>query len=240
MNLKQIREECWDVAREVTDIDQDRLWSKREMDRYINRIYRWIARETKCIRDAITPEICNITCTPVLDPVYGSNPSSWLYGIPVIPQNYALDSRIIDIDEVKWTNLQWRLTKVSVRKWQPNPWWEQVVGMSTEYCTDYSNNLLTLNFRMEIADTLRLIVKRLPLTSLVLDTDTPEFRESYHDYFINGILWQMYSKQDADTIDLKKAADYQAMFLRDVDEIKQQELILDQRLKANNSLEAFR
>ena len=240
MNLKSIRDECWGIAREVSTIDTDRLWSQAEMNRYINRIYRWIARETRCIRDAITPTLCNITCTPILDPTYGSNPSSWLYNRLVIPQNYALDPSILDIDEVKWTTLQWRLNKVSVRKWQSNPWWEQVVGMSTEFCTDYSNNMLTLNFRMEVADTLRLIVRRLPLTDLALDTDVPEFRSSYHDYFVNGVLWQMYSKQDADVIDLKKAAQYQMDFLRDVDEIKQQEIILDQRLKPNNSVDAFR
>ena len=156
------------------------------------------------------------------------------------PYSFALDSRILDIDEVKWTFRQWRLSHVSVSKWQPNPWWEQVLGMPTEYATDLSNNTITLNFRSEEADTMRLQVRRLPLTDLALDADVPEFREHYHDYFVNGVLWQMYSKQDADVIDLKKAESYHADFLRDVDEIKQQEVILDQMLKANHSMDAFR
>lgn len=240
MNLAEIRAECWDIARETGTSDNQRLWTTAEMNRYINRTYRWIARETRCIRDALTPTLCNITCTPILDPVYGDDPNSWLYGLLVIPQNYTLDSRILDIDEVKWTTLQWRLYKVSVQKWRINPWWEQVQGMATEYCMDYTNNTLTLNFRQLTADTLRLTVRRLPLTSLALDTDTPEFRESYHDYFVNGVLWQMYSKQDSQTFDGIKATEYQQMFLRDVDEIKQQEVILDQRLHPNNSNEAFR
>jgi hypothetical protein len=250
MNLSEIREECWDIAREVAVDDEDRLWTTAEMNRYINRIYRHIARETKCIRDALgtlptslgggVSPITRIVSTPTTDHEYYSITTSWLYGKTVAPILYALDKRIIDIDEVKWTTRQWRLTKVSVNKWQVNPWWEQVPGMPTEYCTDYQNNYIAINFRSEETDTLRLCVRRMPLANLVKDDDEPEFRDSYHDYFVNGVLWQMYSKQDAQAFDLKKSDAYYASFLLDVDEIKQQETILDQRLKANHSLDAFR
>lgn len=249
MNLSDIRNEAWDVARETGTNDTDRLWTTREMNRYINRVYRFIARETKCILDATTTSICNIssniidytTYTPgTQDYIWANDPSSWLYQRDVCPYIYDLSPLIIDIEEVKWTIRQWRLTKVSVKKWQTNPWWEQVVGMPTECATDYANNKLAINFRSESNDTLRLVVRRMPLTDLIADTDIPEIRTHYHDFFLNGILAQMYSKQDSQTIDPVKAVDYQARFTADIDEIKQQEIILDQRLKPNNALMAFR
>jgi hypothetical protein len=249
MNLKQIREEAWDIAREIGTVDSDRLWTTTEMNRYINRVYRQIARETRCIRDATTLAICNITSAVIdyttytpgtQDYIWANDPTAWLYHKNVCPYIYTLDHRIIDVVECKWTSRQWRLNKVSVAKWQTNPWWEQVVGLPTEFCTDYSNNTLVLNFRSETEDTLRLVVKRMPITDLVADTDTPEIRTHYQDFMINGILAQMYSKQDADTIDIKKADNYQGMFLRDLDEVKQSESLLDTMLRPNFSTTAFR
>lgn len=259
MNLKEIRSEAWDIARETATNDQDRLWSTREMNRYINRTYKNIAKETRCIKDSVTASLCLIPVAPVdyttyvagtldyiwantlndpLDPLSGGK--YWLYHKDVSPLTYTLDPSILDVVEVKWTDRQWRLTKVSVSKWQINPWWEQVVGMPTEYCTDYSTGKLTLNFRADFEDTLRLIVKRLPLVDLIADTDIPEFRLNYHELMINGILWQMYSKQDSQAFDGIKAETYRQMYLKDLDEIKQQEAYLEERLRPNHSMDGFR
>jgi hypothetical protein len=259
MNLSQIRTQCWNEARVVATTDELRLWTTAEMNAYINRIYRWIARETKCIRDAVTPSLCLIDSSPVdyttyapgtMDYIWAntlndpndaqSGGKYWLYQKDVAPYIYTLDPVILDIDEMKWLDRQWKLVKVSVKKWQINPWWEQVVGMPTEFATDYSNNTFVLNFRSETADTLRLIVRRLPLVDLVNDDDVPEFRLHYHDYFRNGVLWLMYSKQDSEAFDMKKATDYYADFMKDIDEIKQQEDKLNERLRPNHSVDAFR
>jgi hypothetical protein len=270
MILKDIRQECWDIARETATNDNDRLWTKAEMNRYINRVYRLIAKETRCIRDDIS---YRITSTPyanyaalqaaaVTDPYAAEDvlrittTGSWFYVDPdpaetyaarldaqaqtICPYVYALDPKIIDVEEAKWTSRQWRLTKTSVKKWQMNPYWEQVIGMPTEYATDLGTNKLVLNFRGTTADTLKLVVRRLPLADLVADTDYPEFRESYHDFFRYGVLEQMYSKQDTQAIDLAKATDYKALFKADLDEIKQQEALLDERLRPNYSMGAFR
>jgi hypothetical protein len=250
MNLFELRQEAWDVAREVGTTDNERLWTTAEMNRYINRVYRFIARETRCIRDSVTPSICQITVTPVdwttlnsgngQDYIWATTVGDWLYHLNVAPYLFNLDARVLDIDEVKWTILPWRLTKVSSTKWQTNAYWEKVSGLPTEYATDLSNNKIALNYRATQADTLRLQVRRLPLSSLVNDSDTPEFRESYHDFFLNGVLSQMYSKQDSQTFDQVKTLDFSARYKADVDEIKQQESILDQRLKPNFSLDGFR
>jgi hypothetical protein len=257
MNLREIRDEAWAVAREIGTTEATRLWSTKEMNRYINRVYRFIARETRCIRDARTTAVCRIAVTkPVdlaaltalaatdswaADDLVGYNDAtSWLHDQFVAPRVFPLHWSILDIDECKWLGVPWRLTKVSVTKWQNNPRWEQVVGYPTEYCTDYHTNYIALNFRTTTNDTLCLLVRRLPLLDLINDTDEPEFRINYHDFLLNGVLEQMYNKQDAETFDLAKAADFKIRFASDIDEIKQHETILDQRLKPNHSLSAFR
>lgn len=256
MNIRELREEAWDIARETATVDSQRLWTTKEMNRYINRVYRYIARETRCIRDDITTDICRIVSDPPADiatlqtlaltDVYAAqdlawyNGTGWLSGKLVAPYIYPLSPLIIDIDEVKWTTRAWKLTRSSVTRWQTNVWWEQVTGMPTEYATDLANNTIALNFRSLESDTLKLIVRRLPLADLISDTDTPEFKTHYHDFMVNGILWQMYSKQDAEAFDKTAADKYYGMFLRDVDEIKQQESIMDNRLKPNYAMSAFR
>jgi len=275
MNLKQLREEAWARAREISNSDSTRLWTKAEMNGYINRVYRYIAKETRCIRDAITPSLCQITVAPPVDLatvttlavtdvryqqdlLWYQNPNSWLYILPqqpgetlvqyqvreqaamVAPYLIPLDPLILEVDEAKWTNKAWRLSKVSVTKWQLNVFWETTRGMPIEYATDLQSKYLALNYRAQDSDILRLSVKRMPLADLVLDTDIPEFRDDYHDYFIHGILMHMYSKQDAQCFDGEKKATYEAKFAADVDDLKQLEMTLNQRLNPNQSVDAFR
>lgn len=257
MTLKEIRDEAWSIARETATNDIDRLWTTAEMNAYINRTYRVIARETKCIRDSLTSAVCRITSAPPADIAtltalaatdewyaqdlnWYNDANSWLNSRLVAPYSYPLSPLILDVEECKWSTRQWKLTKVSIDKWRTNPWWEQVTGMPTEFCTDGDNGRLFVNFRSDTADVLKLTVRRLPLSSLVNDDDVPEFRAHYHDYFRYGVLEQMYSKQDSQAFDEVKALDYKALFLKDLDEIKQQETIVTNRLRVNSSLDGFR
>lgn len=257
MTLKELREECWDIARDSALVDQDRLWPTKEMNKYINRTYKQVARETKCIYDSITPAICRITVAPptdladltakaatdlwyAQDLAWYNDSTSWLNNQLVTPYSLPLSTKILKITEAKWTSVQWKLTKVSVQKWQQNPWWEQVVGtMATEYATDLDSNRITLNYRATSTDTLKLTVKRLPLVDLIADSDSPEFREDYHLLMLNGILWQMFSKVDAETLNKVKAEEYRIKFYADIDEIKQEEESIASKLTINHPLGAF-
>jgi hypothetical protein len=73
----------------------------------------------------------------------------------------------------------------------------------------------------------------MPLTLLSADGDEPEFRAAYHTSFYNGVLALMYSKEDVDTINKKKAESYEEKYLTDIDEIKQSEIKIHQRLRPN-------
>lgn len=249
MNLKQLREECWDLGRDYATVDSDRLWRASEMNRYINRVYRRIARECQCIKDSTTPAVCLITVAPIdyttyppgsLDYIFANDPENWLYHLDVAPYLLTLHTSIVQIDEVKWEKTPLPLHKVSSSKWKKqNPWWERVIGLPTEYALDLESGKLALNFRRTETDTLRLAVRRLPLAELIDDNDIPEIKISYHDFMINGIMEQMYSKRDAETFDKTKADEFSEKFLLDIDEIKQQESQMEEHLRPNGVNGAF-
>ena len=249
MNLSEIREECWSIARDTALEDDDRLWPTSEMNLYINRVYNQIARETLCLRDSTTPAVCLIT-TPVvdyttydsgtLDYIWANDSSSALYQKNICHYLYSLNTSILKIHEVKWVSGRWPLTEVSVQKWQLFQKWEQIIGTPTEYATDLEAGKLALNFRSEEANTLQLQVSRMPLESLSSDTDVPEIKLAYHDLMFNGIMAQMYSKEDADTINIKKADAYKLDYKKDIDSIKQLESKINERLRPNYAMGAFR
>lgn len=249
MTLSDLKDRCWAIARDTAIDDEDRLWPSCEMTVYINRVYNQIARETKCIKDSSTPEICLIDLVPIdyttyeegtIDYIFANSEKSALYHRDVAPYLIDLDSRILEILDAKLIANQWRLTKTSVRKWQENPYWEQVISVPTEYATDLETDKIALNFRSESSDTIQLQVKRMPLRDMSSETDVPELKLQYHDLMINGILYYMYSKQDADTFDEEASSKYYNLFLLDIDYIKRKEIALDTRLQPNHSLGAFR
>lgn len=249
MNLGEIREECWDIALERGSFDADRFWPESEMNRYINRIYYDIAKQTRCIRDATTPAVVLIDSIPVdyttytegtLDYEWANDSSSWLYQKNVAPYLHDLHSSIIEVEEAKWVSRQWKLIKVSSLKWRQHNRWEQVIGTPTEFATDLESRKLAVNFRDDTTDKLQLVVKRLPLSELSDDTDTPEFVSDYHDYFLHGVLWFMYRKQDMETFDANKASEYKNLYKQDLDEIKQRETLLENHLRPNAAYGAMR
>lgn len=250
MNLRELREECWDIARDIALTDSDRMWPESEMNRYINRVYRFIARETQCIKDSATPAVCLLQVAPVdyttltpgtLDYIWANEAGNWLYHKDVTPYLVTLHASILQIDEAKWMGQPYILRKVSSSKWKNNVWWERVIGSyATEYATDLQTGKIALNYRMESSDTIQLCVRRMPLVDLIEDDDTPEFRSHYHDFMVNGILMHMYRKRDAETLDEAKAGDFEAKFMMDVDEIKQQESQMEEHLRPNEALDAFR
>lgn len=249
MTLSEIRQECWNRALERGSSDPDRFWPEREMNAYINRVYRIIAKEGRCIRDASTPAVVLITSAPVdyttytsgtLDYLWANDSDSWLYQVDVAPYLHSLHPAIIDIEECKWVSRQWKLNKASSVKWRINPKWEWVKGMPTEFATDLESRKLAVNFRDEASDTLQMVVRRLPLVDLIADDDEPEFVIHYHDYFVNGVLHQMYLKQDSETFDAAKASEYRGLFKEDLDEIKQSETLLEERLRPNDAMGGHR
>jgi hypothetical protein len=248
MNLAQIREECWEEAFDVIGSGSDKFWPEDVMNRYINRIYYHIARETRCIRDASTASVCIIDGSVVdystyasgtLDYIWANDSTSPLYQLDVAPYLYDLHKSILDIDEVKLMRRKYQLHKVTSAVWQRNTMWEQTIGAPTQYATDLNSKKIAVSFRDGDGDTLQLAVKRLPLVELVLDTDEPEFREDFHQHFKDGVLWLMYKRQDAETFNMAKSKQAKDDFDDAIDELKQAVIKLDERIRPNAAMGAF-
>lgn len=249
MNLAEIRQNCWNIALERGTYDPDRFWPEAEMNGYINDVYRVIARQTRCIRDATTPAVVlissNVTdyttyANGTLDATWANDSSSNLYQANVAPYLHTLHASIIEVEEAKRMGANGvPLRKVSSQKWRLNPQWEQVKGDPTEYATDLESRKFAVNFRSTSNQTYQLVVRRLPITELTDDTDTPEFVEAYHDYFENGVLAKMYLKQDAEVFDPNKAVEYRKAFEADLDRIKQAETLLENHLRPNSPMYGF-
>ncbi len=250
MTLSELRTVCRsDFARDDASVNADRLWPDAEMNRHINRICRHVARETLCLQDSTTVAVCLIASAPVdyttyaegsLGALWAADSSSALYEKDVAPYLHALHASILRVDDVKWVSRGRSLTRVSVSKWQECAQWEQRIGVPTEFATDLETGKLALNLRDEATDTLQLTVRRLPLTDLSADSDTPELPLVYHDRLLNGILWQMYSKRDAETFDKVKATEHFQLFMEDLDQIRRAEIRKDNRLRHNEALAVFR
>ena len=112
MTLSDIRNECWEQARESTTIDEDRLWRTAEMNRYINRVYRILAKETECIVDSISA-FTQLAIT----------------GTDETPASYyiALDPRIRCIEEAKWATNGYNIYETSIDRFG-TPQWEITTG----------------------------------------------------------------------------------------------------------------
>jgi hypothetical protein len=248
MTLLEIITEIRSLADDEVGLDDDLFWSSSDLLAYVNRVYRKIAKECLCIRDASTPAVCQIAVDPVdyttltsgtLDHLWANSASSPLYQLDVTPYLLALHASVLQIDEVKWAVRPWTLTKVSSQKWAQDVMWEQRVADPTEYATDLNTGKLALNYRSTAADILLLRIRRLPLADLAADTDVPEFRSAYHDAFMDGVLELMYLKQDAESFDKKKAEIHGKRFLDRLDEIKHLEEELDKKLTTNAPMRAF-
>ena len=103
-------------------------------------------------------------------------------------QRYPIDSRVIKVIEAR--NAEGQL----------------ISGY------EIGQNALTLGVAPTVAQTIRLLVYRRPLNSLVDDGDRPEIDEPLHRYLTHWALHRYYSDQDADTFDANAAAKHEAAF----------------------------
>jgi hypothetical protein len=206
MNLKQIRDECWDIARETSEMDSDRLWSLNEMNAYINRIYRDIARTTKIIIDSTTVSTCQITLSSAT-PIFALSPLI----LSVHDCYYCATQTSVPISK--------KLIYVPVICLGVDPMLITLHATPTYYSLDNATGNITFDtipLSADVTPLLKLRVSRLPLLDLIEDIDIPEFLVKYHDYFKYGVLWLMYSKQDSEAYDLAKASDFYQMYQLDI------------------------
>jgi hypothetical protein len=129
---------------------------------------------------------------------------------------YAKDSRIIRVREVRMDLQSYPLT-ARTREWLFHhypTWTSAVAGDPKIYCENIRTGYIRLIPTPLVSDTMRLVVYRMPLTSMSLSdlTASPEFELKYHKYLKHGILARAYLKQDNEAYDIQKAEYHRQQF----------------------------
>jgi hypothetical protein len=141
--------------------------------------------------------------------------------IPIVAGTalYALDPRVIFVRRAKLASRAQPLLRSSMRDFlDPEAGilnWEDHTGTVMRYITDYETGKIRLYRTPTANDTLHLTVVRLPLTPITSVDDELEIHLRFQRSLRYWMFYRAYSKQDADTMDPKKAADNLALFERE-------------------------
>jgi len=76
-----------------------------------------------------------------------------------------------------------------------------------------ATNKITLYPKPIVADTLNMTVARFPTTPMALD-GSPEIDARYHPGLLQWILYRAYMKNDSETLNVDKAMDHKAQFIK--------------------------
>lgn len=128
-----------------------------------------------------------------------------------------IDNRVVDIRRARLSLGAWKLQPFTVEEMDCGAGiqWETITGTPTAYVTDYQSGAIRLYPSPSVADTLLLMVSRLPLSDLVDDDDEPELRLECQPALVQWMLYRAYAKQDADTFDKDKSQRALAEFERE-------------------------
>ena len=161
---------------------------------------------------------------------------------------YPFDKRILAIERLKFVDSaakEFVLKKTTHGKldWQRTNWQGDEDGVVDEYIEDFENRSITLYRTPELAGTLFLTVRRLPLTGLtwtlrhkLLEADD----ENQYD-LLDWMMFRAYLKRDAETENPDLAALHKALFDERVGErpsahlqqVRRQERNIDRRVRAH-------
>ena len=180
---------------EADDQASPYLWSDAEATDYANDAQNEACRRARLIVDSTTAAVCQIAVaanTPVL----------------------ALDPRVLFVRRAKLASRSVPLVRRHLADMDLEaPGWEAITGSVDSYIPDWQTGALRLYRTPTATDTLNLTVVRLPLADMAnLTTDSPEIHTRFHRSLRFWMLYRAFSKQDADTVDPKRATTNLAQF----------------------------
>ena len=201
----------------LDDMTAPYLWETEEFVAGLNWAINRACRRGKLIRDSKTAAICTIS-------LLAADTS----------QDYALDSRVIDVERAKLATCAVPMTRSTRQEMDEQfPTWRDAgntAGTPLRYCLDYSDHYISLDRISDKNESLYLTVIRLPLAQISMSNlgVTPELDEDFHVLLVDGIMSQSYLKQDDQTYFPAKAKEHMAIFDASIAEMSKAKLRLTQ------------
>jgi hypothetical protein len=178
-------------------VDSDFSLTQEEALLYFNEAEQEACRRARLLTDSSTTAICSIAVTA---------------GNAL----YSLDSRVLKVRRVKWSDADKPLSRISWKDLDANlAGWESHAGSVSGYITDFQKRKLRLYRTPEVNGTLALTVTRLPLADMAGLNDEPEIDLHLHIKLVPWVVYRKRSVEDTEMYDPRKAAAALADFERE-------------------------
>lgn len=190
MNLQQFRDQ---FRRDTRDDRTPPMWSDDEIDGYAND-----AEDEACRRALLLVDSTSSAAEVSL--------SAGDLGVELHPS-------VIYIRRARSANAGQFSPKVARSMDDEIPGWEDTApGRPVVFVPDWQSGYLRLWPPSATDDVVRLTVVRTPIKPMTADSDVPEIPTRYHRALLDWMKHLGYQKQDADTMDLVKAAKFEERF----------------------------
>lgn len=183
---------------EVDDTVEPYLWSDEEAIEYANDAELQACRRARLLLDSSTEELTQLELT-VLDA-----------GL------VALDPRVIFVRKVRFAG-SLPLKRMNMQDMESHdPYWQDAVASTpVAFIPDFETGKLLFWPPPNAAFTALMTVVRQPLVEMDAMSDEPEIAPRFHRSLRHWMVVRAYSKQDAETLDPKKAEAAEALFIRE-------------------------
>lgn len=184
----------------VADKADPPFWTSENIVRYLNEAVQEACERAYLIEDRSTLAASPITLVPGVD-TYSLHPS--IFQI----KRLSLQGRPLDETSIEALDAE-------------SAGWESRSGQPRCFIFEQASGLQSARVRLvptpTTANTMTLTVYRGALKPLSADQDMakPEIPERFHERLMDWVLHRAYLKQDADTLDPNKAAQFLALFVQ--------------------------
>lgn len=179
---------------DMDDLELPYLWSDAEVFEYATDAQRWFCRKTEGIADSRTVATCQLAIVPATE---------W----------YTMDPRILKLRAARRGDTGRPVPIINPEKLNlydvrfdgnAGVLKALIVGLTDGAIRAYPVPSETVTINLEIF--------RLPLLPITGLLQALEIAEQHHRALVMWMRYRAYCKQDADTLDLKRAADYEQKF----------------------------
>lgn len=183
---------------ELADKEEPPLWSDEEIAAYLNQAVQEACERAYLIEDRSTPAVCAIALQPGVD-------------------TYSLHASVFEIKRLTYQGRPLGETSVDALD-ADSPGWEARQGQPRCFIFEQASGVQPARVRLmptpNQAGAVALTVYRGALKPLNADQDAakPEIHERYHARLKDWIYRCAFLKQDSDTQDKSRAAEFAAQF----------------------------